>query len=219
MLYRRSSVPFRPDDALLDATGASSRPSETRLLFFGPARSRTFDSDSMITFTSHQFASMRQPGSARGVAAWYAPYLDPQSDDRRGGPGVVHRDASGPTKTPAFCKKGSDHPLGEGCAARGLRASALDVRPEDAEVVADQHLLLHPAPQLRPRRQSHAVDERGRPGERRGRLAQHQGVSRDRRRQEVARLDADHRRHQRRRQTRAPMSRPTSRSIRPRTSA
>ena len=81
-------------------------------------------------------------------------------------------------------------------------APALDVRPEDRQVVAHQHLLLDPPPLFRPRRQQHAVDQRGRPAERRRRLAQHQDVSGDRRRAEIAGLDADHRRHQRQRQAR-----------------
>ena len=52
--------------------------------------------------------------------------------------------------------------LGEGRAAGDLRPSALDVRPEDREVVAHQHLLHHPASVFRQGRQQHAVDQRRR---------------------------------------------------------
>ena len=105
-----------------------------------------------------------------------------------------------PNANPDFCKKGSDHPSAKGRAAQRVAAPALDVRPEDGEVVADQHLLRHPSPLFRQGRQQHAVDQRRRPGERRRRLAQYQDVRGDRRRGEVAGLDAAHRRHQRQRQ-------------------
>src|SRR5581483_5816168 len=56
---------------LLDATGASSRPSEARL-FFSDRPVHGPESDSMTTFTYRHLESMRQPGTARIAAAWRA---------------------------------------------------------------------------------------------------------------------------------------------------
>ena len=79
-------------------------------------------------------------------------------------------------QNPAYCKAGSDLPSAQGRAAQTFGAPALDVRSEDRKVYADRHLLQHPASEFRPRRQQHAVDQRRRPGERRGRLAEHEDV-------------------------------------------
>src|SRR5262249_42998403 len=71
MFYRRA-LPSSAEYDLLDATGASSRPSETRLLFSSELITN-LETDSMTTIAIYQLASMRQPGSTRGVAAWRAP--------------------------------------------------------------------------------------------------------------------------------------------------
>ena len=92
--------------------------------------------------------------------------------------------------------------VGEGLPDRHVGPPARNVRSEDAEIHADQHLLPHPPRPVRLRQGQHGVGERGRPRQRRGRLGQHARSRRDRRRGEGARLDAVHPRHQRRRQAR-----------------
>ena len=71
--------------------------------------------------------------------------------------------------------------------------------PADEAAQAHQHVLRHAPSHVRGRREQHAVDERRRAG---GRLAEHQDVRRDRRRGEVAGLDAAHHGHERQRQAR-----------------
>ena len=72
--------------------GASSRSSEMRLLFFRTHHTNR-RSDSMITFTHRQLASMRQPGLARVVVAWRAPmnWMAGASSAKRVGVGVEQR--------------------------------------------------------------------------------------------------------------------------------
>ena len=78
-------------------------------------------------------------------------------------------------KNPAFCKKGSDLPSAKLFPLEQEPAAARDARSEDDEVHLRRHLLHHPSPAIRLRRERHAVDvERRR--RRRGRLVQHQEV-------------------------------------------
>ena len=77
------------------------------------------------------------------------PHQHPQSDDRRRRPGVVHGEDQARGK-PGVLQEGLGPPVGEARATRHLRAPALVLRSQDPEVGAHQHLLLHPAPQLRP---------------------------------------------------------------------
>ena len=107
-----------------------------------------------------------------------------------------------PPANPDFCKKGSDHPSCEGVSDRSGEPSGHDVRPEVAEVPDGQHLLPDPPCAVRLRRQQYPMGERGRPAERRGRLDQREDARGDRRRGEVAGLDAVHSRHQRQRHAR-----------------
>ena len=76
------------------------------------------------------------------------------------------------------------------------------LRSGDRQVHADRHLLPHASSQLRVGRQPDAVDQRRRRRAGRHRLAEPQDVRGDRRRGEVAGLDAVHPRHQRQRQAR-----------------
>ena len=71
---------------------------------------------------------------------------------------------SGRRQNPDYCKAGSDHPSAKVAPLERLGASALDVRSEDRQVVADRHLLHHAASVFRQGRQQHAVDQRRQPG-------------------------------------------------------
>ena len=102
-------------------------------------------------------------------------------------------------ENPAFCKKGSEPSLGQGVPARPLGPPGVDARSEDDEVQLHRHLFRHPPSAVRLRRRRHAVALGQRPG---GRLGQHQGVGRDRRRGQGARLAPVRARHQRQRQGR-----------------
>ena len=101
--------------------------------------------------------------------------------------------------TRTYCKARIDPSVGEAVPARARRPPPRDVRSEDREAHAHQHVLRHASPDVCRGRQQHAVDERRRPG---GRLAEHEDVRGDRRRREVAGLDGAHHRHQRQRQAR-----------------
>ena len=96
---------------------------------------------------------------------------------RRAGSGLP-RPCAG-IDNPAFCKKGSDHPSAKVFPLEQLGAPGGDARSQDDEVQLHRHLLRHPPSAVRLRRRQHAVALRHRPG---GRLGQHQGVGRDRRR-------------------------------------
>ena len=100
---------------------------------------------------------------------------------------------------PGVLQGGLRSSVGQSCSRWSGRPPARDVRSEDAEIHVRRHLLRHAPSAVRLRRQRHAVDQRRRAG---GRLAQHEDVRRDRRRGEVAGLDAAHPRHQRQRQAR-----------------
>ncbi len=123
----------------------------------------------------------------------------PQRDDGRGRTDLVLRAASAAGES-GVLQEGLGSPVRQGRATGKLAAPGLGVRPEDAEVAARRPVLLDPPPLLR-QGQRHALVQPGRSRERRDRLAQDQAVPRQRRRGEVAGLDADHRRHQRQRQT------------------
>ena len=124
-----------------------------------------------------------------------------------------------PPDNPAFCKAGSDHPSAKLFPLEQLRPPARDVRSEDQEA----HATSTPASarttcMFARGRQQHAVDQRG-GRRRRGRLAQHEDVRRDRRRGEVAGLDARSSSTPTATASATPTSSRTSRSIRRRTSA
>ena len=123
----------------------------------------------------------------------------PQSDDRREGTRVDHVEPFVRRTIPAFCKAGSTHPSAKLFPVNALRATARDVRSEDEEAHAHQHLLRHAPSDVRRGRESHAVDERRWRGRR---LARHEDVRRDGRRGEVAGLDGAHPRRERQRQAR-----------------
>ncbi len=103
---------------------------------------------------------------------------------------------------PTSARKDRDHPSAKVFPDQQREPASVDVRSENQKVHADQHLLLDAPSGFRRGRQSHAVDQRRRSGERCRRLAQPKDVRRNRRRAEVARLDAAHPRHQRQRQAR-----------------
>ena len=107
-----------------------------------------------------------------------------------------------PPDNPDVLQKRFGPSVGESLSDEQREPPSLDVRSEEQEVHADQHLLFDASSGVRRGRQSYAVDQRRRSGERGGRLAQSKDVRRNRRRTEVARLDADHPRHQRQRQAR-----------------
>ena len=100
----------------------------------------------------------------------------PQPDARRARAASGSRRRSGRRTIPTFCKAGSSHPSAKLFPMQRVRPPARDVRPEDEEAHAHQHLLRHAPPDVRRGREQHAVDERRRAG---GRLAQHEDVRRD----------------------------------------
>ena len=61
-----------------------------------------------------------------------------------------------PPENPAFCRKGSSHPSAKAFPIDAREPSSFDVRPEDAQVHADQHVFPDPSPRVRRRRQPHA---------------------------------------------------------------
>ena len=139
----------------------------------------------------------------------------PQHDDRQEGPGVAHRRGARPRQS-GLLQGGLGPSVGQAVPAEAEPPPARGARSEDEEVHLRRHLLRDAPPAVRLRRRRHAVDQRRRPG---GRLAQHEGVRRDRRRRQGAGLDGARARHQRQRQARRRTSSRTSRSIRRRTSA
>ena len=78
------------------------------------------------------------------------------------------RDASGSPRrsvrrrNPDFCKAGSTHPSAKLFPLEQLGRQLADVRPEDEEADAHQHVLRHASPDVRGGREQHAVDERRR---------------------------------------------------------
>ena len=81
-----------------------------------------------------------------------------------------------PPDNPDFCKEGSTHPSAKLFPLQRVRPASRDVRPEDEEAHAHQHLLRHASSDVRRGCEQHAVDERRRAG---GRLAQHEDVRGD----------------------------------------
>ena len=82
---------------------------------------------------------------------WDSADQHPQPDDRREGPRVVHR-ARAPAGQPGLLQgKGSDHPSAKVFPIEQLEPAPVDVRSEDAEVHADQHLLPDASPRSSPR--------------------------------------------------------------------
>ena len=90
------------------------------------------------------------------------PYQQPQPDHRREGPGLVRRPHPR-RRRPAGLVQGRRRPsFRQGRADRRRRPAPLGLRPEDAEIRPDRHLLRHPPPVFRLRRRQHAVDQLGR---------------------------------------------------------
>ena len=138
-----------------------------------------------------------------------------QPDVRRARPRVDHLGGA-PARQPRRSARKARLIRRRSCSRfNGAGRHLADVRPEDAEAHAHQHVLRHASPDVRRGRQQHAVDERRRAGRR---LAEHEDVRRDRRRGEVAGLDRAHHRHERQRQARRVRRAERSRSIRRRTS-
>ncbi len=97
-----------------------------------------------------------------------------------------------PRDNPDWCKKGSSQPSAQLFPLDASGTPARDVRPRHGQVDAHQHLLQHAPPDVRRRCKQHAVDERRWAGRR---MAQHEEVSRDRRRAELAGMDRADSRH------------------------
>ena len=119
---------------------------------------------------------------------------------RRAGSGSRRAFARRPN--PAFCKKGSDHPSAK---VFPLQSSGRQVTMYDPKTEKFTHVdTCFPTHHVQFGYDANNTlwVERGRAGERRGRLGQHEDAGRDRRRAEVAGLDAVHSRHQRQRQAR-----------------
>ena len=104
-----------------------------------------------------------------------------------------------PPDNPAYCKEGSSHPSAKLFPIQRASRHLPDVRSEDQQAHAHQHLLRHAPPDVRRGREPHALDERRRTG---GGMAEPEDVRRDRRRGEVAGVDGAHHGHQRQRQAR-----------------
>ena len=109
---------------------------------------------------------------------------NPMFDEQ--GPRVDHVGACVRPRTRRSAR-GVEPSVGEAVPDRRRGPAPRDVRSEDAEAHAHQHVLRHAPSDVRRGRQPHAVDERRRAGRR---LAEHEDVRRDRRRGEVAGLDA-----------------------------
>ena len=86
------------------------------------------------------------------------PDQHPQPDVGREGPGLVHV-ARPPAGQPGLLQEGLGPSLGQGVPARTAPAGTVDVRSEDRQVHADQHLLPDPSSDLRRGCQQHAVDQ------------------------------------------------------------
>ena len=104
-----------------------------------------------------------------------------------------------PPDNPAYCKEGSTHPSAKLFPIQRASRHLADVRSEDQQAHAHQHLLRHAPPDVRRGREPDPVDERRRTG---GGMAEPEDVRGDRRRGEVAGVDGAHHGHQRQRQAR-----------------
>ncbi len=96
-----------------------------------------------------------------------------QSDARSQGPRLVHGAHSRGRRIPAFCKQGSNHPSAKLFPTERAGAAPRRLRAEDEEVHVRRHLLQHASSAVRRGCESHAVDQRRRPGRR---LARHEEV-------------------------------------------
>jgi hypothetical protein len=139
----------------------------------------------------------------------------PQHDDRPEGPDVADRLGAWPRQS-RLLQRGLRPSFGQALSAEAEPPAAGDARPEDDEVPFRRQLLRHAPSSVRFRQGRHVVDEGRRPSRR---LAQHQGVRRDRRRREGAGLDRAGARHLTATASGTPPSSRTNRSIRRRTSA
>ena len=113
-----------------------------------------------------------------------------QSDVRREGPRLVDGAHPRRRRSRRSAKQGSDHPSAKlfPMDRAGRQLAMYD--PEDREVQLCRSLLHHAPHAVRRGREQHAVVSARRRRATRRRLAQHQEVRRDRRRAEVAGLDA-----------------------------
>ena len=101
----------------------------------------------------------------------------PQSDDGRDGPRVDHLRRA-PTGQPGVLQSGIDASIGQALSAQPRWSASRDVRSEDTEAHAHQHVLRHTSLDVRRGCESHTVDERWRTGDR---LAEYEDVRRNRR--------------------------------------
>ena len=109
-----------------------------------------------------------------------------QPDVRPERPGVVDL-ARRPGAQSGLLQEGLGSSVRQGVPDGDIDAASCDARSEERQDHADPHLLPDAPSGLRRGRQQYTLDERGRSGQRRARLARHQEVRRDRRRGEVAR--------------------------------
>ena len=139
----------------------------------------------------------------------------PQLDVRQGRPVVAGR-VGARRRQPGVVQGGLLPSVGQGVPHGARCPPSRGAQPKDDEVHFRRDLLLDAPSAVRLRRQRHAVDEWRWSG---GGVVRHEEVRRHRRRRRVAGLDGPDPRYQRQRQPRRSTSSPTSRSIRPRTSA
>ena len=104
-----------------------------------------------------------------------------------------------PVRQPGVLQGRLGSPVGEAVSDRTVEPAPADVRPEDQEADAHQHLLRDAPPLVCRGCQQHALDQRRWTG---GGLAEHEAVRGDRRRGEGPGLDGPDHRHQRQRQAR-----------------
>ena len=107
-----------------------------------------------------------------------------------------------PNANPDYCKKGSEHPSAKAFPIDSGGRNLPCLRSDSREVHADPHLLPDAPSQLRDGCQPDAVDQPGRGRAAGHRLVEPQDVRGDRRRSEIARLDAIRPRYQWQRQAR-----------------
>ncbi len=131
--------------------------------------------------------------------AWDTASEQPQLDVRREGPAVALQPACAAWTIPISARRVRIIPRPRCSRSIQSRAPGGDARSEDDEVLLHRYLLRHAPSAIRLRRRQYAVAVRLGPG---GGLGEHQGLRRDRRRAEGARLVPVRARHQRQRQAR-----------------
>ena len=114
---------------------------------------------------------------------------------------MVHR-ARARAGQPGVLQEGIRPPVGQGDAARALGPAACPCRTRRRRSSHCRYLLPHASPVLRKDADKTLWSSARRAEQRRGGLDQDEDLRRDRRRGQVARLDADRGRHQRQRQAR-----------------